>query len=356
MLFLIRAIVSFLYWANHKLRQLSNILVGNMFEPKFDIVLVTGGTLGLGREIVKQLVARRAKVVVMDIVLPEDDAKLPGVIYYQCDVSDRAHVFDVQKDIQNNVGVVTVLINNAGISTGKTVLDLSFQEIERTIQINLISSFYTIKAFLPGMIFVKRGYIVTIASILGYMSPARLSAYGASKSGLIALHESLTYELGPPSVNPHGVKTLLICPGQIKTGMFTGVKTPHTLLAPELEPKFVAAHVIKSIEQGRRGEMKLPLYGNFVPLFRAMPWPIVELTRKFSGMDESMLHFRNALVKVASRVSSLASGVNSVASRSMQSSIRGSKADSPAGSKAPRTSQHSSEHHDRETNVEIEMH
>ena len=95
------------------------------------------------------------------------------------------------------------------------------------------------------MILKNRGYIITIASVLGYMSPARLSAYGASKSGLIALHESLTYELGSPSLNPHGIKTLLVCPGQLKTGMFQGVKTPSTILAPELDPKFVASYVVK---------------------------------------------------------------------------------------------------------------
>ncbi|KAI3405135.2 hypothetical protein KGF56_002091 [Candida oxycetoniae] len=317
MLFLVTLFINCSYWLNRKFRILSELLIGNIYEPKIDIVLVTGGTNGLGREIVLQLASREAKVVVLDLIIPADKDKVPGVVYFKCDVSNRQQVLDAQREINRDVGVVTVLINNAGIATGKTVLDLSFQEIERTIQINLISSFYTIKAFLPSMMLMKRGYIVTIASILGYMSPARLSAYGASKSGLIALHESLTYELGPPSLNPHGVKTLLICPGQLKTGMFTGVKTPSTILAPELDPKFVAAYVVSAIEQGRRGEIKLPLYGKFIPLVRAFPWPLVELTRKLSGIDQSMVNFKNKLTKVASNVSS-------IASRSLQGSSNGS--------------------------------
>ncbi|EGW30171.1 uncharacterized protein SPAPADRAFT_73554 [Spathaspora passalidarum NRRL Y-27907] len=299
--------ITTLYWLNHKFKILSDLIIGNTFEPKFDIVCVTGGSTGLGKEIVKQIADRGARVVVLDLIVPDDQDKIPNATYYKCDVSDRQQILDSQKQISQQIGTVTVLINNAGITTGRTVLDLSFQEIEKTIQINLLSSFYTIKAFLPDMLNLKRGYIVTIASVLGYMSPARLSAYGASKSGLIALHESLTYELGPPSVNPHGVKTLLICPGQLRTNMFQGVATPSKVLAPELEPEFVASCVVSAIEQGRRGEIKLPLYGKFIPLFRAMPWPIVELTRKISGIDKSMNHFKDKLSRVASSVASIAS-------------------------------------------------
>ena len=150
-----------------------------------------------------------------------------------------------------------------------------------------------------------RGYIVTIASVLGYMSPARLSAYGASKSGLIALHESLTYELGSPSLNPQGIKTLLVCPGQLTTGMFQGVATPSTIFAPELDPAFVASSVVNAIELGRRGEIKLPLYGKVIPMFRALLWPIVEVTRRITGIDQSMIDFKSKISKVASSVSSL---------------------------------------------------
>ncbi|RLV92789.1 putative oxidoreductase [Spathaspora sp. JA1] len=303
MTFLIRCI----YWINHKFRQISDLVVGNTFEPKFDIVCITGGSTGLGKEIVKQIANKGAKVVVLDVKIPDEQDKIPNVTYYLCDVSKRTDILETQKLIRQEIGVITVLINNAGITTGRTVLDLSFQEIEKTIQINLLSSFYTIKAFLPDMLNLKRGYIITIASVLGYMSPARLSAYGASKSGLIALHESLTYELGPPSVNPHGVKTLLICPGQLKTNMFQGVATPSSIFAPELNPEFVANCVVTAIEQGRRGEIKLPLYGKFIPLFRAMPWPIVEITRKISGIDKSMNTFKNKLSRVASSVSSIRS-------------------------------------------------
>ncbi|KAK6460949.1 hypothetical protein DFJ63DRAFT_289068 [Scheffersomyces coipomensis] len=313
-----------IYHLNKQFRFLSNALIGNYFEPERDIVLITGGSSGLGKEIALKFIEKEGKVIVLDIKIPDkEEDKIDGVIYYQCDVSNRLQVSMIQKQIKKEVGKVTILINNAGITTGKSLIDLSYEEIEKTIQINLLSSFYTIKTFLPDMIKMRRGYIVTIGSVLGYMSPARLSAYGASKSGLIALHESLTYELGPPSLNPTGVKTLLICPGQLKTRMFQGVKTPSTLLAPELEPKYVASNVISAVELGRRGEIRLPFYTNFIPVFRAFPWPIVEVVRDLSGIDNSMKSFKNTLSKVASKASS------SIASLS---SLEGSKVTSATSS------------------------
>ncbi len=115
-----------------------------------------------------------------------------------------------------------------------------------------------------------------------------LAAYGASKSALIALHESLTYELGPPLFSSTGIKTLLVCPGQLKTQMFKGVNTPSSILAPELDPQYVAQKVVRAVEYGRRGELKFPIYGNFLALFRSSPWPVTQFVRLISGMDESM--------------------------------------------------------------------
>lgn len=304
------SIIVLVYHLNKQLHRASNALIGNYFEPHKDIVLVTGGSSGLGKEIVDKFIANKARVVVLDIQIPPNEEKIENVHYYKCDVSDRKQILSCKNLILKDVGKVTILINNAGITTGKTVLELSYEEIERTFQINLLSSFYTIKTFLPDMLEIKRGYIVTIASVLGYMSPARLSAYGASKSGLIALHESLTYELGPPSINPSGIKTLLICPGQLKTRMFHGVQSPSTLLAPELDPKYVAQNVFSAVELGRRGEIKIPFYGNFLPILRAVPWPIVEAARHFSGMDKSMKNFKDTVSKVASKATSISNSKN----------------------------------------------
>lgn len=246
----------------------------------------------MGKEIVEQFAATGVKVAVLDCRTPLVAESVPFVRYFQCDVSDPAQVREQHLQIKQSLGKPTVLVNNAGVATGKPLQQLSFADVDRVLKVNLLLSFYTIMVFLPDMVDMKRGYVINIGSTLGYMSPAALSSYGASKAGLVALHELLTYELGPPLRNSSGVKTLLVCPGQMKTAMFTGVDTPNSLLAPELEPLYVARKIIDALELGRRGELKFPFYGHILPVFRAMPWPVAELARNFSGIDQSMRSFR----------------------------------------------------------------
>lgn len=277
-----------MYRIHRRAKGYSHTLIGHTFDPNRDIVLVTGGALGLGKEVALRFAEKKAKVAVLDIVVPPPAEQLAGVSYYQCDVSDSSEVAACHLQIKHDIGPVTVLVNNAGVVKGVSVVDSSFEDIERIIRVNLFSNFYTVKVCLPDMLQQQRGYIVTIGLVLGYMLPARLSAYGASKSGLVALHESLTYEIGPPLATPRGVKTLLVCPGQMKTSMFRGVKTPSTLFAPELDPVHVARKIVDALELGCRGEMKLPLYSNFVPFFRGFPWPVTEIARRYLGIDTSV--------------------------------------------------------------------
>lgn len=298
---------SVLYRAHKSVRKLSHRLVGHSLDHQIDVVVVTGGCSGLGKEVVARLASTGTKVAVLDIRVPDESEKVPSVLYVQCDVSKPEDIIASHHTIKTHFGRVSVLINNAGVANGKPLLELDFAEIARTITVNLLLSFYTIKVFLPDMLAMHRGYIVTIGSVLGYMSPARLSAYGASKSGLVALHESLTYELGPPLRSPHGIKTLLVCPGQMRTDLFHGVMTPSSLLAPELDPGYVASKVVRALESGRRGEIKLPFYGNILPIFRAVPWPVTEAARYWSGIDSSMRTFKESVSRIISREQSAAS-------------------------------------------------
>lgn len=294
-----------LLYANQTIKTLSESVVGTCYDENRDVVLITGGSGGLGKQLAIMFRNNNTTVVSLDIRIPSPEEKVPGVYYYQCDVSDYRQVQEAYDTIRSDIGEVTILINNAGITTGKSLLDISCEEIDRIIRVNLLSSFYTIKTVLPDMLNQKRGYIITIGSVLGYMSPAKLSVYGASKSGLLALHESLTYELGSPSWNVTGVKTLLVCPGQLQTSMFSSITTPSKLLAPELDPQYVAASVLDALKLGRRGEIKLPLYGKLVPIARALPWQVVEIIRAVSGIDKSMETFKSTASIIRSSASSV---------------------------------------------------
>lgn len=143
-----------------------------------DVVVITGGCGGLGKALVQRMVDKGVnKIIVLDVVLPEMEDRLPNTYYYHCDVSNVQRVQEVANEINERFGTVTILVNNAAIMRGRNLLDMAEEEVKMVLRVNLYSSFITIKTFLPGMITLGRGYIVTVASVLGHLSPARLSAW-----------------------------------------------------------------------------------------------------------------------------------------------------------------------------------
>ena len=149
------------------------------------------------------------------------------------DVSKRAAITEAANSARSAFGSVTLLINNAGIVSGKQTMELSESMIDRTMQVNTVSHIHTIQEFLPDMIAQKKGHIVSIASMAGLAGIPGLLDYCASKWGAIAIDEALRNEL-KKSGHYSYVKTTCICPFYISTGMFDGVKNafPMYILKP----------------------------------------------------------------------------------------------------------------------------
>lgn len=262
-----------------------------LLEIDKNVAVITGGCGGLGRCLATQLINRGIKTIVLDIALPPLSDRIPDVCYIRCDVTDFSQMQLAASEISARFGLVTILINNAGIVRSHSLLDMSENDIQLVLRVNLYASFITIKTFLPGMLTLGRGYIVTIASVLGHLAPARLSAYGASKAGLIAMHESLTAEIRTsyaPKSSGSRIRTLLVCPGQMQTAMFQGVCTPSSLFAPVLTPNNVAHRIVEMLFDGCEGTLFMPLYAHFIPLLRMMPARITEFARYLSGIDNAM--------------------------------------------------------------------
>lgn len=152
---------------------------------------------------------------------------------------------------------------------------------------NTISHFHTLRTFLPYMLQEGRGTIVTVSSVLGHLGAANLSAYAASKAGLLALHHSLRAELAQ---NPDAkeMKTILVTPGQMGTKMFAGIKTPSNFLAPIVTPADVAKDIIRLVERGESGEVALPLYSRYIQILGVLPIGIQQLVRSWSGLDKAV--------------------------------------------------------------------
>ncbi|KAK9473705.1 uncharacterized protein V1510DRAFT_362693 [Dipodascopsis tothii] len=265
---------------------LRGYLYSNFLDPEIDVVLITGGCSGLGEALVHRLRAKKIPVVVLDVAEPAE--AIEGVRYFKVDISARDEVVEVARVIKEEIGEVTVLVNNAAITHGKTLLDLSFEEIEKTIDVNLISHYYTIKLFLPGMLKLQRGYIVTVSSVLGFVGPAKLGAYAASKGGLLCLHDTLTYEVGPSANSSAGIRTLLLATGQLSTTLFHGVRTPSRVYAPVLSPDIVADRLMLALDRGEQGKVTLPTYARFMPLIRMLPRRMSRIVRYWSGIDTGM--------------------------------------------------------------------
>lgn len=116
---------------------------------------------------------------------------------------------------------------------------------------------------------------------------------------MISLHESLTSEIRNTYVaDSKGmkIKTLLVCPGQINTSMFDGVKTPSSLLAPVLEPNDVARKIIEMISEGKEGTLFMPLYANFIPFLRGLPYKLTNFARRVSGVDRALENFNQTSI------------------------------------------------------------
>lgn len=167
---------------------------------------------------------------------------------------------------------------------GGNLLDLSLEQIERSISVNLLAHFYTIKTFLPGMLREGRGTIVTLASIIGVTGAAQLTDYAAAKAGLIAMHTSLTVEL---RAHPE-IKTVIVTPGQLSTPLFEGVKTPSGFFAPIVEPVDVAKEVIVTIDGGSSDYLAMPLYARWAGWLNVLPVGVQRIGRWASGVDIGM--------------------------------------------------------------------
>lgn len=149
------------------------------------------------------------------------------------------------KPLDLNVFKVTILINNAGVVSGRLLLDTPDDLIKRTFDVNVMAHFWTAKAFLPKMIENNKGHIVTIASMAGFVGISKLVDYCASKHAALGFDEALRVELEQMGIN--GVKTTVICPYFMQaTGMFDDVKSRFF---PTLKSNDVADRIVKAIDR-----------------------------------------------------------------------------------------------------------
>jgi NAD(P)-dependent dehydrogenase (short-subunit alcohol dehydrogenase family) len=186
------------------------------------VALVTGAGSGIGRATAEALAESGASVVATDVA--EDSAqetvdriRATGneATAFRLDVTSQPEINDVLEKLQSSVGVPSVLVNNAGIAVGAHFLDTSEESWERIMAINLMGVVHCCRSFIPAMVESGRsGHVVNIASMLGYTQAQGVSAYCATKFGVLGFSECLRAELAARDV---GVS--VICPGLVRTNI-----------------------------------------------------------------------------------------------------------------------------------------
>lgn len=166
------------------------------------VVVVTGAARGLGAELARQLTARGARLALLGLEpaeLQQVHERLAGSAFWEVDVTDQAALDAVAEQVLAHFGRVDVVVANAGIAAGGSLLHADAASYDRVIEVNLLGSVRTVRAFLPAVV-QSRGYVLQVASLAALLPVPLMSAYCASKSGVEAFAHALRAEVASRGV------------------------------------------------------------------------------------------------------------------------------------------------------------
>lgn len=218
-----------------------------MSEFEGRAAIVTGGSRGIGRAIVRELATRGANVAfsfsknkeLADKLVAELESAGRRALSFQADVTDAASAEQMVRTVKSELGSVDYLVNNAGITRDKLIMMMSEDDWDAVLNTNLKGVFNVTKPAVSVMVRQRRGAILNIASISGVVGMAGQTNYSASKAGLIGFTKALAKEVGRRSIT---VNALAL--GLIETDMTVG-------LADEYKQK-----MLDQIPLGRYGSVE----------------------------------------------------------------------------------------------------
>ena len=183
-------------------------------------VLITGGSRGIGSACAR-LFSENGYNVAINWLSSEKEAlalekELKNAAAFRADVSDRSQVDGMISRIKSRFGSVDILINNAGIAQSKLFSDISDDDFDRMVSVNLKGAFNCTQAVLPDMIDKKSGKIINISSIWGITGASCETVYSMTKAGVIGFTKALSKELAPS-----GITVNAIAPGVVDTDMMS---------------------------------------------------------------------------------------------------------------------------------------
>ena len=198
-------------------------------------VLISGGDRGIGAAAAKAFYQAGYRVAVLYHSNAEAAAaleqQLPGITAVQCDVASRASCELAFRTAEQALGHVDVLVSNAGIAQQKLFTDITPEEWQHMLDVNLTGAFHLCQLALPGMIRRKAGRILTVSSMWGQTGGSCEVHYSAAKAGLIGLTKALAKEEGPS-----GITVNCVAPGVIDTDMMAAFSAEDKAALAEETP------------------------------------------------------------------------------------------------------------------------
>jgi len=188
---------------------------------KDQVVLVTGSTRGIGKEIAKAFAAQGALVIIISRNAQQTGQAAAEIIAnggsadgYACDVTDVNSVQETVNKILDKHKRIDILVNNAGITRDNLLLRIDESDWDEVIRVNLKGVFNVTKVVARAMLKAKKGKIISIASVIGMTGNAGQANYAASKAGIIGFSKSVAKELAS-----RGITVNVVAPGYIRTDM-----------------------------------------------------------------------------------------------------------------------------------------
>ncbi|XP_027964423.1 short-chain dehydrogenase/reductase 3 isoform X1 [Eumetopias jubatus] len=207
------------------------VLPAKLRDLSRENVLITGGGRGIGRQLAREFAERGARKIVLwgrtEKCLKETTEEIRQMgtecHYFICDVGNREEVYQTAKAVREKVGDITILVNNAAVVHGKSLMDSDDDALLKSQHINTLGQFWTTKAFLPRMLELQNGHIVCLNSVLALSAIPGAIDYCTSKASAFAFMESLTLGL----LDCPGVSATTVLPFHTSTEMFQGMRVSH---------------------------------------------------------------------------------------------------------------------------------
>ncbi|EAL84909.1 hypothetical protein KXW98_004950 [Aspergillus fumigatus] len=262
-----------------------------------ELVLVSGGCSGIGKQIMEDLSRKGIRVVILDI--NEPNFQLPrNVHFFKADITNSESIRAVAEKIRQKLGDPTVLVNNAGVGYDGTILDEPEAKIRQTFEVNTISHFLMVREFLPSMIRQNHGHVITIASMASFVALGEMVDYCCTKASALAFHEGLTQELRY-WYQARKVRTSVIHPLWVRTPMIQQLTDAgNQFKQPVMTPQVVSDAVVKQILTQSSGQVILPTSHSAASMVRAFPQWLQETVRGIASGSLRRLREHQAAQKL----------------------------------------------------------